>query len=149
MRPSVFEAAGGSEAFARLAAAHHARCLDDDLLNHPFSRHVKPDHVERLGAYWAQVFGGPATFSAAYGGQSGMLTPHAGCEAPDEIGERFLDCFVAAADDAAVPDEPELRQVLRDYMIWAVADVMSYSPRDSVVPDSLAVPQWSWDGLER
>jgi hypothetical protein len=40
MRPSLFEVAGGEPAFRRLATAHHARCLADPELNHPFS---KPD----------------------------------------------------------------------------------------------------------
>ena len=50
MPPSLFEFAGGEPAFQRLAAAHHARCLADPELNHPFSkRDGHPMHVERLG----------------------------------------------------------------------------------------------------
>lgn len=87
MRGTLFEFAGGSPAFVALAAAHHARCLADPELNHPFShpdRH--PQHVERLAAYWAEVMGGPAEFSR--------------------------------------------------------------SCADAVVPTGLAMPHWSWDGLQ-
>lgn len=146
MAPTVFEHAGGAEAFQRLAAAHLARCLADDLLEHPFSHGVKPDHVERLAAYWGEVFGGPPTYSEQYGDHAVMITPHAECEAPPEMGEAFISCFVAAATDAALPADTEFRAVLRDYMTWAVTDVMSYSPRGSVVPGNLAVPRWAWDG---
>ncbi len=57
---SVFEFAGGEQAFLALATAHHERCLQDPVLNHPFSHPGHPDHVQRLGSYWAEVFGGPA-----------------------------------------------------------------------------------------
>ena len=37
MRPSLFAFAGGEPAFLALATAHHARCLADPELNHPFA----------------------------------------------------------------------------------------------------------------
>jgi hemoglobin len=147
-RPSVFEYAGGEPAFLALATAHHERCLADPLLNHPFSHPGHPEHVQRLASYWAEVFGGPPRFSTGCGGHSGMLTIHAGCEAPQEMGERFVACFVAAADDAGLPADPEFRATLRAYMEWAVAEVMGYSPAGSSVPGDLPVPRWSWDGLQ-
>ena len=65
MRPSLYEFAGGDDAFLALARAHHARCVADSELNHPFSKEdLNPHHVERLAAYWAEVLGGPPRFSA-------------------------------------------------------------------------------------
>jgi hemoglobin len=56
VRPTLYEFAGGDAAFLALARAHHARCLADPELNHPFSRPGQhPQHVERLAAYWAEV----------------------------------------------------------------------------------------------
>ena len=147
-RPSIFEAAGGSDAFLRLAAAHHQRCLDDPVLNHPFSHPGHPQHVERLAAYWAEALGGPPAYSEVAGGHSAMLEIHARMQAEAELGERFVDCFVRAADDADLPDDPELRAALRAYMEWAVSDVMAYAPLDSIVPEDLPVPVWTWDGLK-
>src|SRR5579863_2509410 len=98
--PSIFDFAGGRAAFQALAAAHHTRCLDDPELNHPFSHGVNPDHVERLADYWAEVFGGPPRYSEVHGGQEAMLAIHAGMGAGQDLGDRFLACFVAAADDA-------------------------------------------------
>jgi hemoglobin len=63
-----------------------------------------------------------------------MLRIHAGQEADEELGVRFVACFVQAADDAALPDDAEFRGGLRDYMKWAVGDVLSYSPSGSSVP---------------
>jgi hemoglobin len=147
-RSSMFEFAGGEMAFRALAAAHHERCLQDPELNHPFSHGVDPQHVERLAHYWAEVFGGPARYSEGRGGHSAMLKIHAGEGAMDDLGARFLACFVQAADDAGLPDDPEFRASLRAYMEWAVQDVLAYSPRGSQVPEGLPVPHWSWDGLQ-
>ncbi len=110
MRPTLFEFAGGEPAFLALATAHHARCLADPELNHPFShpdRH--PQHVERLARYWAEVMGGSAHYSQSYDDQSGVLQMHAGNGDMGDLGERFVRCFDAAADDAGLPADPAFR----------------------------------------
>jgi hemoglobin len=144
----MYDFAGGEAAFLALAAAHHERCFADLVLNHPFSHPGHPQHVERLASYWAEVLGGPARYSESCGDQSSMLRIHAMNGAEAELGVRFVDCFVRAADDAALPDDPEFRAALRAYMEWAVGEVMSYAPPDSAVPTNAAVPRWSWDGLQ-
>jgi len=146
IRGSVYDAVGGGDAFLAVARAFHVRALADPSLNHPFSHPGHPQHVERLAAYWAEALGGPPTYSSTMRDQSAMLLIHAHNGAGHDFGERFVACFVAALDDADVPDDAELRTVLRDYMQWAVDDVLQYAPRDAVVPDKLDVPGWSWDG---
>ena len=37
-------------------------------------------------------------------------------------------------DDAGLPADAEFRAALHAYMVWAVADVLTYSPIDAVVP---------------
>jgi hemoglobin len=148
MRETMYEYAGGDPAFLRLATAHHARCLADEMLNHPFSHHDgHPQHVERLASYWAEVFGGPPVFTEECGGHSSMLGMHAHMGMPEEMGDRFAACFDAATDDAGLPGDAEFRGALHAYMRWAVDEVMTYDPPESVVPADLAVPRWSWDGL--
>jgi hemoglobin len=147
-RPSLYEFAGGDAAFLALATAHHARCLADPVLNHPFSHPGHPEHVQRLAHYWAEVLGGPARYSSSMGGHSSMLSIHAGTGAGDDFGDRFLACFMQAIDDAGLPQDPEFRAALRSYMESAVAEVMSVSPEGSRVASDLAVPRWSWTGRE-
>ena len=149
VRPTLFEFAGGEAAFLALARAHHARCLADPELNHPFSHADQhPQHVERLGAYWAEVMGGPPTYSQTCGDEAAVLMLHAGNGDMGDLGERFLDCFVRALDDAELPADPEFREALRAYMLWAVDNVMSYSAEDAVVPSDLPMPRWDWHGLQ-
>lgn len=148
-RPSLFEAVGGEEAFLALARAHHARCLADPELSHPFTGPDQhPRHVERLAAYWAEVMGGPARFSRECTDQSAVLRLHSGNGEIDDLGRRFLACFLLALDDAGVPDDPELRGCLHAYMAWAVGEVLVVSLVNADdVPDGAAVPRWTWDGL--
>jgi hemoglobin len=150
MRPTLFEFAGGAPAWLGLATAHHARCLADPELNHPFSHPGQhPEHVQRLAWYWAEVMGGPAEFSRSCTDQSAMLRLHAGNGDMSDLGRRFVDCFDAAAADAGLPDDPEFRDALHAYMQWAVDEVLRYSPTDpSAVPIGLPMPHWSWDGLK-
>jgi hemoglobin len=150
VRPTLFEFAGGEPAFRALASAHHARCLDDPALNHPFSHPDQhPQHVERLAAYWAEVMGGPRRYSRECGDHSAMLVLHSGNGDMTDLGHRFVECFVRAADDADLPDDPEFRAALRAYMEWAVGEVVSYPDQDAEIPPALPMPHWSWDGLQR
>ena len=149
MRPTLYEFAGGEPALLALARAHHARCLADPQLNHPFSHEGQhPQHVERLAAYWGEVLGGPPAYSQACGDESGILQMHAGNGDMTDLGERFHACFVASFDDAGLPSHPDFRRALSAYMRWAVDNVLVYSPVDSVVPPGAPTPRWGWDGLE-
>ncbi len=146
-RPSMFEFAGGRRAFLRLAAAHHARCLQDPVLEHPFSHPGHPEHVTRLADYWAEVFGGPPWFTASCGDHSAMLHLHAEMGAESDLGSRFAACFLGAVEDAALPEHHAFRSSMHAYIAWAVADVMAVSPPGSRVRAGRSVPRWDWDGL--
>lgn len=146
MQPTLFEFAGGDAAFLALARSHHRRCLEDPELNHPFSHPDQhPQHVERLAAYWAEVLGGPPTFSTGCGSETSVLRMHSGNGDITDLGRRFVACFDAAMDDAALPSDPDFRSALHDYMVWAVDRVLAHEDRDRIA-DGLAMPAWGWDG---
>jgi hemoglobin len=146
MRSTLFEYAGGEPAFLALATAHHARCLADPELNHPFSHEDgNPEHIQRLAAYWAEVMGGPASYTGSMGDQSGLLQMHAGNGDISDLGRRFVVCFVQAMDDAGLPDDADFRAAMTAYLRWAVGDVLSYEDRP--VPTDATLPHWSWTGL--
>lgn len=147
-RPSVYEFAGGHEAFVALAHALHERCVNDPVLSHPFSHAQDPDHLDHLASYLAEVFGGPPSYSGSLGGHSSMLSLHAGTGADEEYTSRFLACFDAAVNDAALPDNAEFRVALHDYMVSATNEVGSISPPGSIVPENMSFPQWSWGGAQ-
>ena len=145
MRATLYEYAGGAPALLALARAHHERCLADPELNHPFSHgDIQPDHVQRLAAYWGEVLGGPPVYSERFGDESGLLGMHSGNGPMDDLGNRFVACFVAAMDDAGLPDDAEFRAAMTAYMRWAVDNVLLYSPVGSRVPRGAAMPSWDW-----
>jgi hemoglobin len=148
MRPSLYEFAGGEQAFLALARAHHERCVADPELNHPFSHPGQhPQHVERLAAYWAEVLGGPAVYSQSCGSQAGLAHMHSHNGQIDDLGRRFVVCFDQAMDDAGLPADTQFRAAMHAYMQWAVADMLQYSPLDAEVPSGIEIPHWGWDGL--
>lgn len=145
---SVHDAAGGEAGMVRLAEAWHHRVLADEVVAHAFSHGYHPEHVARLAAYWGEALGGPAIYTARYGDETAVVRMHSGNGEHDEMNRRAIACFVAALDDAAITDK-DLRRVLTDYFTWATTTTMDryhYSAED--VPEGLALPKWSWDGLQ-
>jgi hemoglobin len=60
---------------------------------------------------------------------------------------RFVTCFLLAAEDIGMPDDPGFRAALRSFIEWAADEVLSYSPPDSSVPERLPLRQCCWNGL--
>src|SRR5512132_3530772 len=148
MARTIYDAAGGQDAFLRLAHAWHERCLVDPIVSHAFSHGFHPQHSERLAAYWAEALGGPHTYTERYGDESAVVRIHSGNGPHEEMDRRAIACFDEALDDAGLTAEP-LRRVLHDYFAWATTTTMSkYHRSADDVPEGMAIPRWSWDGLQ-
>ncbi len=145
---SVYEAAGGIDGMLRLARAWHERVLADEIVSHAFSHGYHPRHSERLAAYWAEALGGQSEFSELYGDETSVVRIHS-CDGPhEEMDQRAIACFDQALTDVGLIAEP-LRQVLHDYFAWATTVTMTRYHSEAEVPERLAIPRWSWDGLQR
>jgi hemoglobin len=144
---TVYEAAGGEKGLLALASAWHTRVMADEMVGHAFSSGFRPDHTERLAAYWAQALGGPEHYTAAYGDESYVVRIHSGNGALEEMDRRAIACFDQALEDVGLR-QPEVARVLHDYFAWATTTTMAaYHESADDVPAGLAVPRWSWDGL--
>ena len=151
MTRTIFEAAGGSAAFVALAHAWHARVMADEEVSHAFSHGYRPDHSERLAAYWAEALGGPTEFTDTMADESHVVRLHSGNGPHEEMDRRALEAFVLALDDAGVPDTERadgarLRQVLTDYFAWGIGYMGQYHDSADDVPAGLPLPRWSWNG---
>ena len=146
MTESIYEAAGGRQAFLDLAHAWHARCLADPVVSHAFAQGFHPEHSERLAAYWCEALGGPSDYTATMGDETTVVRMHSGNGHHAEMDERALACFAEAIDDAGLPDDQRLRDSLRSYFRWATEAMDTYPESADDVPTGLTIGKWSWDG---
>jgi hemoglobin len=147
---TVYEAVGGIGGLRRLAEAWHTRVMADEEVSHAFSHGYRPDHSERLAAYWAEALGGPPLYSDAYGDETSVVRIHSGNGAHEEMDRRAVLCFDQALADTGLATDGRLRQVLHDYFAWATTTTMArYHRSADDVPDGLVIPRWSWDGLQK
>jgi hemoglobin len=147
---TVYEAAGGIDGLRRLAQAWHVRVMADDEVSHAFSHGYRPDHSERLAAYWAEALGGPPMYSRRYGDETSVVRIHSGNGPHEEMDRRAIACFDQALEDAGLAADARLGQVLHDYFAWATTTTMArYHGSADDVPDGLRIPRWSWDGRQR
>ena len=145
----MYEAAGGMGGMRRLAEAWHARVMADDEVSHAFSHGYRPDHSERLAAYWAEALGGPPMYSQRYGDETSVVRIHSGNGEHEEMDRRAVACFDQALEVVGLAADGRLRQVLHDYFAWATTTTMARYHRSAAdVPDGLRIPQWSWDGRQ-
>ena len=148
MTHTLYDAAGGRPAMVALAYAWHERVLADPVVSHAFEHGFHPDHTERLAAYFAEALGGPAEYSTAIADQSEVVRMHSGNGPHDDMDQRALAAFVAAMDDAGLPDDPRLRAALTDYFDRGIAELNHAYESVEDVPDGLPLTRWSWDGRE-
>jgi hemoglobin len=147
---TVYEAVGGTGGLRRLAEAWHARVMADEEVSHAFSHGYRPDHSERLAAYWAEALGGPPLYSSRYGDETSVVRIHSGNGVHEEMDRRAIACFDQALADTGLATDDNLRQVLHDYFAWATTTTMArYHRSADDVPDGLAIPRWSWDGFQK
>jgi len=146
---TVFEAAGGMDGMRRLAGAWHDQVMADEEVAHAFSHGFKPDHTERLAAYWAEALGGPAAYSDSYGDETSVVKIHSGNGEHEEMDRRAIACFDQALADTGLDKNGALRQVLHDYFAWATTTTMArYHKSAEDVPSGLRIPRWGWDGIQ-
>ena len=146
---TLYDAAGGMDGLLRLAHAWHVRVLADDVVSHAFSHGFHPRHTERLAAYWAEALGGPGAYSADCGDETRVVKMHSGNGPHEDMDRRAIACFDQALADVGLPPGSPLHQALHDYFAWATSATMGRYP-DSAddVPRGLAIPRWTWTGLQ-
>src|SRR6202161_4044834 len=98
--------------------------MPEEEVSHAFSHGYRPDHSERLAAYWAEALGGPAAYSGRYGDETSVVRIHSGNGSHQEMDQRAITCFDQALADAGLTADSRLRQVLHDYFAWATTTTM-------------------------
>lgn len=142
--PSLVEWAGGVVALRAMIDAFYDRVESDDLIAPLFPGGVSLRHRERVTEWWVEVFGGPPAYTEQRGGYEVMLAHHRGLRITAEQRRRFVALMSVAADDADLPDDPELRSALLAYLEWGTRLAMANSQPDAEVVEHAPVPRWGW-----
>ena len=140
--PTLYEWAGGMEAFERLTEAFYKRVGQDELLA-PLFAHMPDDHPHNVATWLAEVFGGPPAYTDGHGGYPHMLSKHIGLGIREEQRARWAQLIGLAADDAGLPSDPEFRSAFVAYIEWGTRIALANSqPGASAAGGTL--PRWGW-----
>jgi hemoglobin len=141
--PSLYEWAGGADAFERLTERFY-RTVHDDALLAPLFAHVGPDHAHHVALWLAEVFGGPSRYTDELGGYPAMMRHHLGLGLTEEQRRRWAQLIAEAADDAGLPADPEFRSAFVAYIEWGSRIGLANSQPGVEPPGEAPVPRWGW-----
>lgn len=143
---TLYDHAGGWEALRRFSEIFYRSCLADPILQPLFGPTFKPEHVDHFAAFEAETFGGPETFTEELGGMLLMIDVHRGFKINEEQRQRFVDLYLAAADQAHLPADPAFREALRTHVEFgsAVAVQNSNAETDDQLHPLRHIPKWNW-----
>jgi hemoglobin len=142
--PTIYEWAGGTEAFERWLNAFYDLVERDDGLAPLFGGRVSKEHRAHVLIWWVEVMGGPADYTANLGGYRAMLAHHRGLAITAELRLRFVTLLSEAADRVDLPADAEFRAAIMGYAEWGSRLAMHNSDPDAEVVEEAPVPRWGW-----
>jgi truncated hemoglobin YjbI len=141
--PTLYEWAGGTDAFVRLCDAFYRVVVVDDLLGPLFAR-MDPAHAEHVALWLAEVFGGPAAYTESRGGYPTMVGKHIGMAISEPQRRRWVNLMMDAADEVGLPEDPEFRAAFVGYIEWGTRLAMQNSAPGADPARKAPVPRWGW-----
>ena len=143
--PSIYEWAGGRDAFARwLNRFYDLVESDAPEIAALFGGSVGEAHREHVTDWWAEVMGGPSVYSEQRGGYENMLARHRDLGITAEMRLQFVTLLSRAADDAGLPADPEFRAALMGYAEWGTRLAQHNSQPGAQTAAHAPVPRWGW-----
>ncbi|WP_372348892.1 group II truncated hemoglobin [Streptomyces sp. KL116D] len=141
--PTLYEWAGGAEAFARLTSVFYDKVVKDDLLG-PLFAELPAEHAEHVAVWLGEVFGGPPAYTERLGGHSHMVAMHVGKGIDERQRRRWVNLIQDAADEAGLPTDAEFRSAFCAYVEWGTRLAVYFSGPDATRPAEQPVPRWNW-----
>ncbi|MBF8184725.1 antibiotic biosynthesis monooxygenase [Nonomuraea sp. K274] len=140
---TLYEWAGGAEAFERLTEVFYGHVLKDDLLA-PIFAHMNARHPGFVAMWLSEVFGGPDRYTRERGGYPHMLAQHVGKHIREEQRRRWVSLLMDAADEVGLPGDPEFRAAFASYIEWGTRLAVQNSAPGATPPTEAPVPRWGW-----
>jgi hemoglobin len=141
--PTLYEWAGGTEAFERLTETFYGKVREDNVLA-PVFRHMDRDHPKHVAAWLVEVFGGPKRYTEEHGGYPHMVSKHRNRGLTEQQRRRWVNLICDAADEAGLPGDPEFRSAFVAYVEWGTRLAVANSQPDANPPPNAPVPRWGW-----
>ncbi|GAA3476531.1 group II truncated hemoglobin [Streptomyces sp. NPDC002596] len=144
---TLYKAVGGIDVLHRLSNTFYDEALADPLLA-PVFADFTPTHIEHVAVWLAEIFDGPADYTARLGGHQALLRSHLGLSITEPQRLRWMELMTAAVDKE-LPDDELLRRRVVEYFDWGtkIARDVSASPAGEDLGDPGPTPRWGWDGL--
>ncbi|WP_030175648.1 group II truncated hemoglobin [Spirillospora albida] len=141
--PTLYEWAGGAEAFERLTEVFYAQVLKDELIG-PLFAGMDPGHPRHVAQWLGEVFGGPSDYSTERGGYPRMIGRHLGRAITEPQRRRWVSLLMDAADEVGLPDDPEFRAAFASYIEWGTRLAHGNSQPGAKPPLTAPMPHWGW-----
>jgi hemoglobin len=105
----------------------------------------RPEHMAHLSAFEASSFGGPDPFTRGPGSQH-RVDVHHFSKIAEEQRARFVELYLADADQAGLPDDTLFREALRSHAEFGARVAMQnpHAETDDPLHPRRHVPRWEW-----
>lgn len=142
--PTLYEWLGGGEPLSALITRFYQKVPADPILA-PLFASMPPEHFQHVASFLGEVLGGPADYSAHYGGHAAMIEHHLGKNITEAQRKRWVNLLLETADELNLPADPEFRSALVAYLEWGsrLAVINSALPADTPVAEA-PMPAWNW-----
>jgi CDGSH-type Zn-finger protein/truncated hemoglobin YjbI len=125
--PTIFEWAGGLPALNRLTQLFFEKYVPEDPVLGAMFGEMAVDLPERVAAWMAEVFGGPAAYTARFGGEERIRSAHHGAAITEEQRARWVALLGRCADEAGLPSDAEFRSAFTAYIEWGTRTALAGS----------------------
>jgi CDGSH-type Zn-finger protein/truncated hemoglobin YjbI len=142
--PTLFEWAGGLPGLTRMTRLLYSKHVPADPLLAPLFATMPPEHAGREARWLAEVFGGPAGYTADRGGAARAAAAHAGLAITPEQQARWADLALLAAREAGLPADAEFTAALRGYFEWGSRTAARQSQPGAPPATTAPLPRWGW-----
>jgi truncated hemoglobin YjbI len=142
--PTLYEWLGGEAVLRELTRVFYSRYVMADPLIGPLFAGMAPDHPDRVADWLGEVFGGPAVYSSEHGGYPRMISQHVGRQLTEAQRARWASLMLQAADDVALPADPEFRSAFVSYIEWGTRLALANSQTEARPPAHMPMPRWDW-----
>jgi len=139
---TVFESAGGADAFHRLTRRFYDQVAEDPLLAPVFAG-MTDGHVEGVALWLGEVFGGPKRYSEERGGYPHMVARHVDRALTEEQRARWAELMIATARDV-LPANEKVQARFRSYIVWGSRIALQNSQPGYEPPVASDIPDWGW-----